>query len=221
MIRAHRFFLLMIGFGFTLSALGGCEAIVHSETKLTNNRVQVEESKLFEDIPVTELDDAYIAALSKHYSRYGDGGVDLSITYDPHSKTNSAMKASDTLARVSKTFERNGVDLASANILPVQGSSNVARALISYQSYNAAAPVDCENLMPGMEHRNIEAEEDYKLGCTVETVFARQIARPKDLQGQAQESLTSDGRRASNIVDGYRTGIPNESLEGESSTGEE
>jgi len=34
--------------------------------------------------------------------------------------------------------------------------------------------------------------------------------------GETQD--TSDGRRAANIVDGYRTGVQNEPLDGESSS---
>ena len=70
-----------------------------------------------------------------------------------------------------------------------------------------------------MESRDVYVDEDYKLGCTIETVFSRQIARPKDLKGRPNTDPTSSGRRASNVVEDYRTGVPNEPMGGESASG--
>jgi len=69
--------------------------------------------------------------------------------------------------------------------------------------------------MTGIDNRDINVEEAYKLGCSTETLFARQIARPKDLKGQGTTDANTDGRRSANIVEGYRTGVQNESLGGE------
>ena len=99
-------------------------------------------------------------------------------------------------------------------ILPVKGSGNISRALVSYDTYAVKVPDDCE-MMDGMEDRNVDPDEDYKLGCTRDALFAKQIANPKDLTGRSVDNQTSDGRRAANIVDRYRTGEPNAALEGE------
>ena len=193
--------------------LQGCEQIVHSETAFSHSKLQVEESAFFEDVTVDKMDAGYIAALAKHYSAEGDGSVDLSVTYDPQSKTNTAMHASNHIARISEAFRKNGVDV-NTTILPVKGSGNVSRALVSYDTYAVKVPDDCE-MMDGMEDRNVDPDEDYKLGCTRDALFAKQIANPKDLTGRSVDNQTSDGRRAANIVDRYRTGEPNAALEGE------
>lgn len=202
----------------TLLALPACESIVHEPTHLSQNRMQVEEEAFFEEVAVADLDDTYIAALSKHYSRHGDGAVDLTVTYDPRSKTSTAMTASNEIARISEALRKNGVRDVEVNIMPVKGQGGDAKALVSYTAYNALAPDDC-TLMPGLGDLNVDNDDDYKIGCSVDTVFARQIARPKDLKGRAQNDLTSDGRRSSNIVEAYRTGARNEPLDGERASG--
>lgn len=201
---------------FTLSA---CD--LHEEGNITKSRVQVEEKTFVEKIPVGTLSDDYAAALAHQYERYGDGGVDLTVAYDPTSRSNTAMSASTQAARIASVFRKNGVDHVETNILPVNGQGAKALAVITYTSYNALAPKDC-GVLPGFEDTNIDFQEDYKLGCTVETAFARQIARPKDLKRSAADTYSDgDGRRASNVVDVYRTGIPSEPLDGESSSGDE
>ena len=95
------------------------------------------------------------------------------------------------------------------------------KALVRYDSYSALPPEDC-GPMPGLEStEDVSFDENYRLGCSVDMLTARQIARPKDLLGREQQETTSDGRRGSNIVETYRTGTPNEPLEGESATGKE
>lgn len=200
----------------SLLVLSACESIVHEPSHISESRVQVEEETFFEDVSAAEMDEGYIAALSKHYSRHGDGDVGLTVTYDPRSKTSTAMTASNEIARIRDVFHKNGVDHVATNIMPVKGQGSDSRVLISYNSYNALAPEDC-GLMPGLRDLNVDHDEEYKIGCTVETLFARQIARPKDLQG-SESSGTTGGRRASNIVESYRTGARNGSLEGESAS---
>lgn len=196
-------------------ALSACD--LYEEGHLTPNRVQVEEEKFMEKIPVAEFNDATTAGLATHYRRHGDGPIDLSVVYDPSSRTSTAMSASTHASRLVSAFRKQGISNVNANILPVNGHGDEAVALVSYTSYNAMAPKDC-TVMSGVDSTDIRIDEEYKLGCTVETVFAKQIARPKDLKGQGSDR-TTDGRRSNNVVERYRTGVPNEPLEGESSSG--
>lgn len=197
--------------------LQGCDKIVHEPTKMSTSKLQVEEEAFFEDVTVEQMDSDYVAALAQHYTRQGEGGVELSVTYDPKSKTNTAMHASQHIARISSDFRKNGVENVETMIMPVKGSGNVSRALVSYNAFSVNVPDDC-SMMPGIESRDIEPVEDYKLGCTRDALFAKQISNPNDLAGRADTNETSDGRRASNVVERYRTGAPNDALEGESAT---
>lgn len=207
-------------FVFVLSALSAglltsaCD--MRSRDHFSTNKVQLQEDKLVQQIAVEDLDAGMVAGLANHYNRYGDGPLSLTLTYDPKSKTMTAMKAGDALGEIVTGLRENGVRDIQTNLLPVN-STESAQVIVSYMTYNALAPKDCE-VMPGIQGREINAEEDYKLGCTVDTLFARQIARPKDLKGQDTDSL-SDGRRAANKVEAYRTGVNNEPLGGESASG--
>lgn len=193
--------------------LSGCLA---EPTKLSQNKVQVQQEKFTDNVAVASLNDAAIKGLADHYRRHGDGPLDLTVTYDPKSKSSGAMRASDEAARLAGSMRGYGINNVRANIVPVHNSGGDMRALMSYMAYDALAPKDC-SLMAGVDNRDISVEEDYKLGCSTETLFARQIARPKDLKGQGSGD-TTDGRRSANIVEGYRTGVPNDSLGGESAT---
>lgn len=209
---------LILSAGAVLSVLllPGCEKLVHEPTYLSQSKLQVEEKAFFEDVDVSKMDAGYIAALSQHYSSQGDGGVDLSVTYDPKSKSSTAMHASNEIARISEEFRKNGVAVNST-IIPIKGQGDSSRALVSYDVYTVQRPDDCTD-MPGYSDRNVDPNEDYKLGCTRDSLIAKQVARPKDLMGRADANTTSDGRRAANIVDVYRTGAQNEALGGENAS---
>ena len=208
--------ILSVGAVFSVFLLSGCETLVHEPTFVSQSKLQVEEEAFFDDVHVSKMDAEYVAALSQHYSSKGDGGVDLSVTYDPTSKKNTAMYASREVARISEEFRRNGV-VVTSTIIPVKGQGDVSRALVSYDTYTVQEPDDCTD-MPGYSDRNVDPDEDYKLGCTKDSLIAQQVARPKDLMGRADANDTSDGRRAANIVDVYRSGMPNEALDGENAS---
>jgi len=72
--------------------------------------------------------------------------------------------------------------------------------------------------MSGIEDRDHRTDLEYKMGCSVETMIARQIARPGDLLGRAPNSVYKDGRRISNQIEGVRSGAMNEPLGGESAS---
>ena len=216
-MRRQKFLALSVSVLTVGFMLQGCEQIVHSESKLSTSKLQLEEDVFQEDVAVEQMDDAYIASLAQHYAQQGDGAVELTVTYDPKSKTKTAMHAGQHIARISKAFRKNGVENVNTMILPVKGQGDNSRAIVSYSSYELTVPDDC-TMMSGYSDRNVDPQEDYKLGCTRDSILAKQIARPKDMGGQTKDWKTSDGRRAANIVDRYRTGEPNPELGGESAS---
>lgn len=203
--------------GLAVLGLCGCEDIVHEPTNLSEKKVRVQEERVFEEIPVADMHENAIAALSDHYKRSGAGSLEVSVTYDPHSSSATAMTASSEAARIAGLFRENGVSVSSANIMPVKDQGGLMHALVSYSSYEALAPEDCE-VMPGLKDTNIEPEEDYELGCSINTVFAKQIARPKDLTERSADAGNASGRRAVSILEGYSSGAPNEPLDGETAS---
>lgn len=197
-------------------ALHACEAVVHEPTKISQGRMTVSEEKIFEDVAAKEMSSAVVSALAQDHALRGSGPLEVSVTYDPHSKGNTAMHASEEAARIAELFAAQGSPVKTG-IVPVKGQGDEARVLVSYYGDIASGPEDCD-LMPGLTHKNIDPEDAFELGCTIDTLVAKQVARPGDLNGRTQTDPTTDGRRASNIIDLHRTGVPNEPLEGETAS---
>ncbi|MGH1402914.1 MAG: CpaD family pilus assembly lipoprotein [Alphaproteobacteria bacterium] len=203
-----------LSFGIT-----GCNTM-YTPTTVNENRVQVREEAVFEDIAVYNVNDEYLAAVAAHYDRHGGTPMDLIVTYDPRSYRNTAMKATNKVSDIAGILRGYGVNNLKPGVLPVKGQGDEARLIVSYDAYSAHAPKDCPQQMPGLNGGSVENNTDYKLGCSVGTLMARQIARPSDLLGRGRSDTGSDGRSAANIVELYRTGAQNDLLEGQSASGE-
>ena len=196
--------------------LSGCE--MYAPGNLSTEKIQVQQDSFFSNIPANQVDDLYISGLARHYNKHGDQPMKITVTYDPKNYRNSAMKANQRGLSIVRRLRAKGVRDIKMDILPVTGQGDVSRVLVSYDSYTALAPEGCTT-MPGVEDKEIEPDKEYKLGCTIDTLLAKQVARPKDLAGRANEDTTTDGRSATNIVDVYRSGAKNEKLDGESASG--
>ncbi len=198
-----------------LVSLCGCD--MHRDTWVSPNKMQVEQKEFFEQVTVQEASAGYIGALAQDYDKRGKGPLDLTVTYDPASKTNTAMRASNNASRIGAALRDDGVPEVNVSILPVHQSGGVSNVLVGYDSYTALPPKDCTEIA-GINSTNIEADPDYKLGCSVNTALSQQIARPKDLAGSETDNPITDGRRSANIVERYRMGTPNKALEGETAS---
>lgn len=214
--NAQMFPYWILGFIALVMILSGCKQ--YEPTQLSQNRIQVEEEVFSDTLTVEQMHNGGAEALARHYNKHGDGPLNLTVTYDPHQTTGGAMTASAEAAKIRQELDKQGVKNINASILPVMKSGAESKAIVSYTAYNALAPKDC-TMMPGFNDEQVDPTTDYKLGCTVETVFAKQIARPKDLKGQSGNDPTTDGRVMANNVEMYRTGAPNQPLGGERSTG--
>jgi type IV pilus biogenesis protein CpaD/CtpE len=206
---------VFMGFA-VLIGLCGCD--MYHETYMSPNRMQVEKGTFFEQISADQVNSAYLEEIARGYDKSGQGPLDVTVTYDPVSKTNTAMKASNKASGIARTLQQNGVADIDVSILPVHAQGGISDVLLSYNAYEAKGPRDCENQMQGMTTTSVEATPDYRLGCTMGAVMAKQIARPKDLAGTPTKDPVTDGRRSSNIIERFRTGTPNKPLEGQAAT---
>lgn len=189
--------------------LQACSKSLYEEGTLTPSRVQVQEEKFYQHIPLAQVSDAYLEGLAHHHDKYGDEAININVVYDPAKQ--GALKASGTAAEIAGTLRAYGVRNVQSDILPVRGEDSL---IVTYAYYTAHAPKDCTT-MPGFSGTNIGGQRDYRAGCTIETLIARQIARPKDLLGQKYSDPTTDGRSAANLVNAVRTGTLNSPLGGE------
>lgn len=214
--KTYGFLVLLLSVSVAVS---GCSRKLYEEGNLTESRLQVEQQKFSEQISTAEFNEDFASNMGSYYRNHGEGTVDFTVLYDPTSRSNTAMDASQEASRIASLMRKNGMQDINANILPVNEMGPDANVLVTFTSYTASAPKDC-GVMPGFKNTDISFNDEYKLGCTVETVFARQVARPKDLAGNANTGDTTDGRRAANIGDIYRSGAPNQPLEGQSASGD-
>ncbi|MCB1592136.1 MAG: hypothetical protein KDI90_06755 [Alphaproteobacteria bacterium] len=211
--------LLLTGAVVTLSPalLGGCE--MYAPATLSTEKIEVHEEPYFLNVSAQEADEEMAARIAHHYARHAGGPLKLGVTYDSKNYRNTAMKASQKAADLAKALRENGVDQVETDILPVHGQGDESRVLVSYDSFSAHAPANCST-MPGVENRVVEYDQDYRLGCTIQTMVAKQVSRPKDLEGQGATGENTDGRSATNIVDLVRSGAENKELGGESASGQ-
>jgi len=205
--------------GAALLILPACS--VHEPHGLYDTRLQA--VKGFEEdlLPLSALDSRAVRLRANHYEKFGNGPMLLTVTFNPHSKIITASSARKHLQTLEQRFEREGVRDIKSDLLAVNDNLDEARVMISYATVRAEQPKGCEERMPGLHDTNVESNAAYKFGCGTDTIFARQIAKPRHLIGNDDGAdTTSEGRRAANIVETYRSGAPNVPLDGESASGE-
>ncbi|MBX2834814.1 MAG: hypothetical protein KTR28_07565 [Micavibrio sp.] len=181
------------------------------------SRTRVQPTFTENSMPSAEMNEGAILTMAEHYHKHGKGPFGLTVTYDPASRTNTAMQATNKASDIAQKLRKEGVSDVAASILPVSNSANGSKVIISYSGYTALAPENCE-LMPGIDTRHINANADYQMGCSIDTLFARQVARPKDLVGQ-ENALYGDARRVTNQTEALRGGEEFGTLGGERASG--
>lgn len=204
----------VIALGLMLTVfLGACD--LHEPTSFHNKRLTVQENNYAKLYDSQRMSNHTFYSIVENYDRYGDGEMQVTVTYDPQSQNNSSSSAFEHLGAVTAMLRDLGIHEVNGSVLPVNDQHAQSQTLIAYRSYKAVMP-DC-NQMPGLDDRMPDTSTDYELGCSTETIMAKQIYRPKDLMGNAQLDR-SDGRRASNVIDAYRSGEPAEALDAETIT---
>ena len=168
---------------------------------MNTTRPQLLSETTLQQVPVSEVSDGYIYNLVDNYKRYGADTLQLSLAYDPASKTYTAMKAFEDLASIKGKLAKLGVRSVKAETVKSEGVSPTL--MISYDAVKAAGPAGCRN-MPGFDDGLTTGHiGEYKFGCSVDSLIAQQVYRPTDLAGRAG-SDPIDGRRATNTIEHYR-----------------
>lgn len=206
-MKAHKIHLAL---GVAASCLLG--ACTQSTPSMMNTaQVELRRETSVEQIPISEVNETNIAVLADQYRKHGTGPLDLTMTYDPRSKDFTAMNARRALQVVENDLRKSGVKDITAQTLAVPEGH--ASLMVSYNVVDALPPSNCEP-MPGLEHNETgRFIGDYKFGCGVEKMFAKQIARPADLEGNSDMGV-SEGRRNTVILENYASGQPQQPLEG-------
>lgn len=197
-------------------SLGGCAKIDMPST-IHPEKIQLVTDNHSQNYVIADLTPVQFDDMASAYNRFGSGQAEVIVSYDPYSKKNTAMKAADQLQRISGELSQRGVRNIKSSIQAVEHSGDQSQMIIGYESVTAEPPKDCA-LMSSFNTHQAEADYDYKLGCSLNTMMARQVARPADLAGRAPVT-DADGRRTGAVVEPYRAGTRNPALNGESASG--
>ena len=193
-------------------AIGFLSACTQSTPSMMNvSKIELAHETIVEQIPLSDVTDSNMSVLASHYHKNGKGPVDLTMTYDPKSKTFTAMKAIHALKKAEGVLKRKGLNNISAQTLAVPDGK--PSLMVSYDIARAQAPSDCGH-MPGLQSNDTTRFiDEYKFGCGVETMVAKQVAHPSDLEGTS-EMGSRPARRDAVVLDGYSSGAPREPLDG-------
>lgn len=189
--------------------VGACTQTTPS--MMNTNKIELAQETIVEQIPLADVNANLLAHLANQYRKHGNSAMDLVITYDPAAKDFTAMNAVHELGHIKQGLAANGVKNITAQTLAVlQGTPSL---MVTFDSVRAQAPSNCAP-MPGLESNETgRFIGDYKFGCGVESMMAKQIARPRDLMGNDNMDRR-DARREASVLEGYASGQPRTPLEG-------
>lgn len=189
--------------------LGACTQTTPSMMN-TQKPLLVNET-IIEQVALNDLSDDMLEALAAGYTKNGTGALELTMAFDPTSKSFTAMKAVQKLQSIKTVLAHKGVRNVETETLSIKGAQPAL--MVSYDSIRAQGPQGCK-MIPGLESNETSRFlGDYQFGCGTETMLARQISTPSDLQGT--DGLGKRGaRRGANILNGYESGAPREPLQG-------
>ncbi len=183
----------------------------YTPSMMNKSQVQLSNATMMEQVLLKDINDSVLSALADHYLKNGTSMLDLTMTYNPTSKSFTAMKAVHKLKDIKEVLKKKGVTNITSQTMAIP--NGVASLMVSYDMVQALAPNDCA-LMPGLSKEDTTRFlEDYKFGCSTETMIAKQIAHPLDLQGNGTLG-PREARREAVILDGYSRGEPREPLDG-------
>ena len=190
-------------------ALSACT--MNSPSMLSNAPMQLSKTTMMEQVKFSDLNDNVLSALATHYTKAGTSALDLTMTYDPSSSSFTAMTAVHELRHVKQALAKKGVTnvVTQTQAIP----NGTPSLLVSYDMVQALAPLGCKT-MPGLyREQTTRFLGDYKFGCSVDTMIAKQIAHPADLAGNSAMGENS-GRRQAAITGGHLRGDPKDPILG-------
>ncbi len=208
-MKIFRYSLLLT----TLILLSAC--MQNPTTWVNQNRLEIHNDVFTDSFRISELNDSTLRQVAQIYQRYNDGEMKVGLT----------SNNKKDITRIESVLKKYGVkNLSISSTKPERGMEEMA--VISFPALVAQKPKDC-GMIPGYDGNlqtpdTAQGEAPYGLGCTVETMLARQVNRPKDLLGKNGFETNADGARAEGVVSrrGYYDDKSFPPLSGESASGD-
>lgn len=204
-----RLSLILLSSVFVLGACQPSKPWLMEDTNLDTGKMRIIESRHVVKKPLVEFTDEDMADAAYKYRREGAGPIYLAVAYND---MNAKGVDHDTAARAKDLalgLVEHGVT-EKIIISTVQLDAPIPVAVIAFDTLKAAAPAECDQ-RPTIDQAvlaNNDGQDgyDYKLGCGVKSMMARQIAHPADMEGRDRMS-PADAERMSNFINNdYRKG---------------
>ncbi len=197
-------------------ALTACESMprLQEDTEVAQNRLVKKDSYAVAHITARQTDQALINTIATHYKTNAKGPLYIAMTYDPLQEATERKHISDHAHSLAKRLNDAGISDTRISIHPAVNAGH--NAVIGYETAIVVSSAECAGkTMPGYDSDTRITMDGYRLGCTVESLTAMQVANQQDLEGRAGLGGVNDARRATNAIDAmYRTGETRDYLPG-------
>lgn len=202
-------FLILLACVSPLAACAPDKPWLMEETNLSPAPMRIVESRHIVKKPLSQVTSADLKEASRVYQRNGAGPMYLVVAYKEHGKAHGMDGKTAAIAAELQSTGLNARDIVSSTV-PLETDQPVM--LIAFDTLEARGPKDCKQT-PSLDRLPGTTDDyDYKLGCGVHNMMAKQIANPTDLEGVAGLGGQNDGERAANVVRTYRAGEANDFL---------
>jgi len=198
-----------------LLALGACD--MTTQSRINVNKIGIEKTIRTVQLPSSNINEKVIIQLADGYLKNGNGNLNILIGYN-ETKKGDKVRANRQARLYRRLFEDQGIKQIDLETVPVDGSSIVAKTLVSYNSLKAIAPKGCTRIPGHVGAGTTEDMETYSMGCETSSMMAKMVSHPASLLGGQTTAEDGDARRQGNVVENYKDGIRNEVLEGMSAS---
>jgi len=198
--------IVLLSASMLASACSPGEPWLMEQSYVQPGKMTIAQSRHIVRKPLNTVSDGDLRQAATTFKKSGHGMMYAVIGYDVH---NAAQK-NESFARgksIAQTLRDNGItdDRMVVRSIPVSTAQPII--VIAFDKTEAGAAPGCQP-MPSLDGPIATKESfDYRLGCGVQSVMARQLVDPMDLKGKTQRDNLMDGERVANIVtNDYRIG---------------
>ena len=185
-----------------LVALGACTQTTPS--MMNSNKLIVAQETIIDQIALTDMNKAIVSRIADYYNKNATGALGVTVTYDPNSNSFGRTQANREARDIAAALKQHNIKSVMTETVAIPNSEPFV--IINYDTTVALAPANCGET-PGLEdYQTGRFIGDYKFGCGVESMFAKQIAHPNDLYGNSRLG-TRYARRDTNVVENYSAGV--------------
>lgn len=194
--------------------LGGCDITTPSQVK--TGQVRITEQMQTVVLNARHVDGAAVNSIADDYDRNGRGQVMMVVTYLQGNPLNE-LEAKKQAGAYKAALAKRDVNDVKIDYVGVTDKSQNGQAIVSYLAMTALPPSNCGPITGYQGADQLTDVHDYAFGCETKTALSKMISRPDDLRGRAG-TPDDDAKRQGAMVEKYRTGTPNEPMEGVSAS---